>query len=354
MSKFAFETNEENYVNGVLDNYNYQNSQEIDGIFITEYDCINHFPSFNHLDHDDMVVHIFESNQKENRNFEHFEQEEFQNNLTSSKAHDFSSVPLNLYKLSSDNDSLNWASLFDKKFGNSTDMKSDANCLQNISIKWESESRHTQINENKIKELSGITIDKSLKDKKQSLSFQHFVSNRDRNSISIKIKEGKQKAPISKKIKTKRSKWNKNKFTRWGKDKDKKGFKKLLELWSKKNLKIKSFLGEDKSQVINSNEGVFINLIYSDIFNQIAIKYSWGRKPIYLYLRFQKIYLMEQSLSVRDLKLLKKILIKSKSKWNIIELINQHFPFKNREVIDNAINEIMESKLLRSRIQRLK
>ena len=133
-------------------------------------------------------------------------------------------------------------------------------------------------------------------------------------------------------------------FKRWGKEKDKIGYNMLKQICEKYSLDIDSFFCIDQSSVIDEVSQEFISQEHSKIIQKIVNKYKWMRKPIYLYLRFQKIYLKESTLSVRESKLLKRLLIQSKDDEDICKQVMYHFPGKNLTVIEQAKQEFMRSK----------
>ena len=145
------------------------------------------------------------------------------------------------------------------------------------------------------------------------------------------------------------SAWNRKKkwraiFKRWGKEKDKIGYSMLKQMCAIHSFDIDSFFCIDKSSVIDEVSQEFISKEHSKIIQQIVNKYKWVRKPIYLYLRFQKIYLKESTLSVRESKFLKRLLVQCNYEEDIDKLVMYHFPGKSLAVIEQAKQEFMRSK----------
>ena len=118
----------------------------------------------------------------------------------------------------------------------------------------------------------------------------------------------------------------------------------LIRCAQNKSFDIDNFFCIDQSTIIDEDSQEFISQEHSKIIKQIARKYNWMKKPIYLYFRFRKIYLKESTLSVREFKLLKKLLIKNKDEEDIDKLVMYHFPGKSQSVIEQAKKEFMKSK----------
>ena len=108
-------------------------------------------------------------------------------------------------------------------------------------------------------------------------------------------------------------------------------------------ISINQFLNVDESEVIDEFSQIFTNELYSNIIQSIADQYMWMRKPIYLFHRFKKIYSLEDKLSFREVKLLKRLLIQSNSDPIDIESIMYHFPGKSISVIKAIARDIMQN-----------
>ena len=135
------------------------------------------------------------------------------------------------------------------------------------------------------------------------------------------------------------SKW----FKRWGKEKDKKAFDMLKKLCRINGISINQFLNVDESEVIDEFSQIFTNELYSNIIKPIVDQYMWIRKPIYLFYRFKKIYSLEDKLSFREIKLLKRLLIQSNSDPIDIDSIMYHFPGKSVSMIKANARNIMQN-----------
>ena len=131
-------------------------------------------------------------------------------------------------------------------------------------------------------------------------------------------------------------------FRRWGKEKDKKAFDMLKNLCQNNGLSVDQFLSADVAEVIDEFKRIFINKLYSNIIQSIAEQYSWMRKPIYLFHRLKKIYSSDNTFSFREIKLLKRLILKSNSDSDDIEGIMYHFPGKSESIIRNAARNIKQ------------
>ena len=132
---------------------------------------------------------------------------------------------------------------------------------------------------------------------------------------------------------THRRRITKSTFTRWGKEKDKLAFKLLKSMCKEKDLDITKFIQTEVSKVMNLKTCEFVSNSHKIIVEFIASKYNWIRKPVFLFQRFQKVYSLQNTFSIRELKLLKKILIKSQGSSDWENVIMYHFPGKNKEAI---------------------
>lgn len=138
---------------------------------------------------------------------------------------------------------------------------------------------------------------------------------------------------------------SKTSFRRWGKEKDKLAFKMLHSLWKESGINVDKFIKADESEIIDEYAEAFINNSsnkqFSEIIERIAAEYNWIRKPIFLFHRFKKIYSLENNLSVREVKLLRKILMKSDCDNIDYESVMFHFPGKQLSVIKRVAQSIL-------------
>ena len=97
-------------------------------------------------------------------------------------------------------------------------------------------------------------------------------------------------------------------FKRWRKQKDRKAFKMLQEIWSRRSYDLEKFITIDSSKVIDHIDKEFTCKEYSEVIGEIAFKLNWMRNPIYLLDRFKRIFQKYNKLSVRDIRFLKSLL----------------------------------------------
>ena len=301
---------------------------------------INHFPSFNNLSLESLVA--LKLNQDSGLNMECSISDPTSANPTSILKHKVK----NTETLRSSIVALNWAA----SEPNQRSLKSIQINTNEAKVDSEQQNLRSKLRSYK-NGADGCHSDQQASPKSKALSNGSVDEDQDEWSkdsdslFSALNSSNKQTRHLFKPA----SAWNRKKkwraiFKRWGKEKDKIGYNMLKQMCAIHSFNIDSFFCIDQSTVIDGVSQEFISKEHSKIIQQIANKYKWTRKPIYLYLRFQKIYLKENALSVRESKFLKRLLVQCNYEEDIDKLVMYHFPGKSLTVIKQAKQEFMRSK----------
>ena len=118
------------------------------------------------------------------------------------------------------------------------------------------------------------------------------------------------------------------KMRRWDKESDRNVFRFLSTELSSINMELYQFLYENNHWIVDDSWQDILWEKRLNILEKIIEKYNWHNTPYYLFKRLRRL-VQNQSFSVRDLKLLKRVVKRMKiSKcYNITELISL-FPGK--------------------------
>ena len=138
---------------------------------------------------------------------------------------------------------------------------------------------------------------------------------------------------------------------RWGKDKDKLAVKTLNALCKASGLNTDQFIQVDTFEVYNEDTQEFKSEVHEKIIKWIALKYNWTRKPVFLFQRIKKIHTQDKKLSVREIRMLKSILIKNRGKFINEKEIMFHFPGKSIAELNQAMQKVLQSKWFPKSIQ---
>ena len=284
----------------------------------------NNFPSFNNLSFEDIIVQKFLNNDDSDDN----SRRSFHNDMNKESL------------LIQDNEYLRVKN--EKEF---------ENLCQGLSKVNEISGDKTTHIESTLKQGSNVFEKWDIKNKIEALNHEDTQNNfklkdeesitekKDSNSVLKKIEEEEKEEifEINNDLERAVNEINPGKipFRRWGKDKDKLAFKMLQDICKESEINFLQFIKVDESEIIDEYAQIFINEIYSNIIERIANEFGWMRRPIHLFYRFKKIFSQANSLSVREVKLLKQFIPQNSSQPIDYTLIKFHFPCKSESATPN-------------------